>query len=255
MVEAGLYCIDTADVYSRWAPPKQGGESETLIGKWLKRTGKRDRIVLATKVGMEMGAASIRPISAAPWKTRYGGCKPIISTCTPRRPEYPAGRYAGSLCRPDQRREEYRSTRDAAKNVRSAKIVEQYLEARGERILNALDEVASAPHSTPTQVALAWQIAQPGITFPIASAITLLQHICNSAQGNASSSARPAPEGAAYRKVISRHRRRCAPRRRPRRGDGRCSYPPRGESSRRVRENRLPSDGVPARELPPCRPL
>lgn len=171
MVEAGLNGIDTADVYSRWAPSKQGGESETLIGKWLKRTDKRDRIVLATKVGMEMGTASIRPISAAPWETRYDGCKPIISTCTPRRPEYPAGRYAGSLCRPDQRGEEYRSTRDAAKSVRGTKIVEQYLDARSERILNALDEVASATHSTPAQVALAWQIAQPGITAPIASAL------------------------------------------------------------------------------------
>jgi len=55
LVEKGLYFIDTADVYSRWAPGNQGGESETIIGNWLKQSGKRDKIVLATKVGMDMG--------------------------------------------------------------------------------------------------------------------------------------------------------------------------------------------------------
>jgi len=54
-VAAGFNLIDTADVYSRWAPSNRGGESETVIGKWLRRTGNRDRVVLATKVGMEMG--------------------------------------------------------------------------------------------------------------------------------------------------------------------------------------------------------
>ena len=54
-VDAGFNFIDTADVYSRWAPGHSGGESETVIGKWLKAGGKRDRIVLATKVGMDMG--------------------------------------------------------------------------------------------------------------------------------------------------------------------------------------------------------
>src|SRR3954471_23270291 len=54
-VAAGFNLIDTADVYSRWAPGHQGGESETILGKWLKKSGKRDRVVLATKVGMEMG--------------------------------------------------------------------------------------------------------------------------------------------------------------------------------------------------------
>ncbi|WP_241137278.1 aldo/keto reductase, partial [Achromobacter xylosoxidans] len=55
LVDAGLNFIDTADVYSRWVPGNQGGESEALIGKWLKRSGKRDRVLIATKVGMEMG--------------------------------------------------------------------------------------------------------------------------------------------------------------------------------------------------------
>jgi aryl-alcohol dehydrogenase-like predicted oxidoreductase len=54
-VGAGFNLIDTADTYSRWAPGNKGGESETVIGKWFKRSGKRDQVVLATKVGMEMG--------------------------------------------------------------------------------------------------------------------------------------------------------------------------------------------------------
>src|SRR6478672_895255 len=55
-VDAGFNLIDTADVYSRWAPGNQGGESETVIGKWLKRSGKRDRVAIATKVGMDLGS-------------------------------------------------------------------------------------------------------------------------------------------------------------------------------------------------------
>lgn len=55
MVDAGLNFIDTADVYSRWAPGNRGGESEVIIGKWLAKSGKRDKVVIATKVGMEMG--------------------------------------------------------------------------------------------------------------------------------------------------------------------------------------------------------
>lgn len=54
-VDGGFNFIDTADVYSRWVPGHQGGESETIIGKWLQRGGRRDRVVIATKVGMEMG--------------------------------------------------------------------------------------------------------------------------------------------------------------------------------------------------------
>ncbi|MFV0297122.1 MAG: aldo/keto reductase [Hyphomicrobiaceae bacterium] len=54
-VDLGFNCVDTADMYSRWAPGNQGGESETIIGKWFKAGGKRDKVVLATKCGMEMG--------------------------------------------------------------------------------------------------------------------------------------------------------------------------------------------------------
>ena len=53
-VAAGLNFIDTADLYSKWVPGNRGGESETIIGKWLKRTGNRRRVVVATKVGMEL---------------------------------------------------------------------------------------------------------------------------------------------------------------------------------------------------------
>ncbi|HKO13868.1 MAG TPA: aldo/keto reductase, partial [Acidobacteriaceae bacterium] len=54
-VDLGLNCIDTADVYSRWAPGHQGGESETIIGKWFATRGRRKDVILATKVGMDMG--------------------------------------------------------------------------------------------------------------------------------------------------------------------------------------------------------
>ena len=54
-VDTGFNLVDTADVYSAWVPGHAGGESETVIGRWLKASGKRDRIVLATKVGMKLG--------------------------------------------------------------------------------------------------------------------------------------------------------------------------------------------------------
>lgn len=54
-VDAGFNFVDTANVYSAWAPGNRGGESETIIGKWLKQSGKRQRVFVATKVGLEMG--------------------------------------------------------------------------------------------------------------------------------------------------------------------------------------------------------
>lgn len=54
-VERGFNFVDTADVYSRWKPGNHGGESETILGRWFKRTGKREQVVLATKLGMDMG--------------------------------------------------------------------------------------------------------------------------------------------------------------------------------------------------------
>ena len=54
-VEGGLEFIDTADVYSSWAPGNRGGESETIIGKWMKARGNRHSLIIATKVGSDMG--------------------------------------------------------------------------------------------------------------------------------------------------------------------------------------------------------
>jgi aryl-alcohol dehydrogenase-like predicted oxidoreductase len=54
-VDAGFNGIDSADTYSRWVPGHTGGESESIIGRWLKQSGKRDKIVVATKVGEDMG--------------------------------------------------------------------------------------------------------------------------------------------------------------------------------------------------------
>ncbi len=56
-VDGGFNMIDTANTYSRWVPGHQGGESETIIGHWLKKSGKRERVLIATKVGMKMGDA------------------------------------------------------------------------------------------------------------------------------------------------------------------------------------------------------
>ena len=58
-VAAGFNCIDTADVYSRWATGHTGGESETIIGKWMKLRGNRNKVVIATKVGMDMGDGKV----------------------------------------------------------------------------------------------------------------------------------------------------------------------------------------------------
>jgi aryl-alcohol dehydrogenase-like predicted oxidoreductase len=55
LVAAGFNFVDTADVYSRWVPGHEGGESETIIGKWMRRSGTRAKVILGTKVGMEMG--------------------------------------------------------------------------------------------------------------------------------------------------------------------------------------------------------
>ncbi len=56
LTAAGFNFIDTADTYSKWVPGNTGGESETIIGKWLKKTGKRKEVVIATKLGGDMGS-------------------------------------------------------------------------------------------------------------------------------------------------------------------------------------------------------
>lgn len=54
-IDAGFNAIDTANSYARWVPGSPGGESETIIGNWLKRSSKRDKVLIATKVGEDMG--------------------------------------------------------------------------------------------------------------------------------------------------------------------------------------------------------
>lgn len=253
MVDAGLNFIDTADVYSRWAQGNQGGESETLIGKWIKRSGRRSQVLLATKVGMEMGpgrkglapayirqsleaslsrlqtdyvdlyqshqddpdtpltdtlgayarlmeAGKVRAIGASNY-TSVRLSEALIASerhNLPRyesvQPEYNLYKREGfesglqSLVRAQDMgvinyyalasgflSGKYRSAADAGKSVRGRKIVDTYLNERGLRILKALDEVAEDANCTPAQAALAWQIAQPGITSPIVSATSLEQ--------------------------------------------------------------------------------
>src|SRR5580704_10196687 len=54
-VDHGFNMIDTADIYSKWAPGHKGGESEIVLGQWLKKSGNRKKVIVATKVGMDMG--------------------------------------------------------------------------------------------------------------------------------------------------------------------------------------------------------
>src|SRR5258707_423156 len=126
-IDKGFNLIDTADVYSHWVPGHKGGESETIMGNWLKKIGKRIQPILSTKVGLKMPNV----------------CKVI-------------------------------SEADLSKSQRG-QMVKKYLTPRGFRILDALDQVAKRHNATPTQAALAWLIARPSITAPIASATNLKQ--------------------------------------------------------------------------------
>jgi aryl-alcohol dehydrogenase-like predicted oxidoreductase len=252
-LDAGFNFIDTADVYSAWVPGHAGGESETIIGKWLKHSGKRARIVLATKVGKPMGegkvglsaryireaveaslrrlqtdhidlyqshdddtatpleetldafaglirAGKVRAIGASNYSAerleltlqvaqreglpRYESLQPLYNLYD--RAVYEAAleplcvRHglgvinfyalaAGFLTG------KYRSAADAGKSARGASTIAKYLNPRGLRILDALDAVAQQHGATPAQVALAWQMARPSLTAPIASATSLAQ--------------------------------------------------------------------------------
>jgi aryl-alcohol dehydrogenase-like predicted oxidoreductase len=251
-VDAGFNLVDTADAYSRWAPGHTGGESETIIGRWLKQSGKRERVVLATKVGMEMGpgksglsrqyirtavedslrrlqtdcidlyqshiddphtpigetletyaelinAGKVRAIGAsnhsAPrlaealdFSRRHG--LPRYESLQPLYNLVERTSYEGEL-EPLCRKEglgvinyfglargfltgKYRSAADLDQSPRGAGV-QSYLNERGLRILAALDQVGEQCKATPAQVALAWQMARPGITAPIASATSVKQ--------------------------------------------------------------------------------
>lgn len=251
-VDAGFSLIDTADSYSRWAPGHQGGESETIIGRWIARRGRHDDVVIATKVGSDMGLGykclrrgyileaveqSLRRLQVetidvyqSHWdddKTpldetleayadliRQGKVKaigasnlaaerladaleisrrrgfPRYETLQPLYNLYDRSTFEGplqELCIREQMgvityfslaagflTGKYRSEADFSKSPRGAGM-EKYLNARGLRILAALDDVARQYNATPGQVALAWLIARPGVTAPIASATSLAQ--------------------------------------------------------------------------------
>ncbi len=249
---AGLNFIDTADVYSRWKPGNQGGESEAIIGSWLKSRGGREKVVIATKVGGDMGLgrkclskayikdaveASLRRLQTdyidlyqSHWddpdtpleetlqaydelirsgKVRVIGASnysaarlkealeiseraglPRYESLQPEYNLYAREGYEAELeplCRERQLgvicyfslasgflTGKYRSERDLGKSARGQGMA-KYLNPRGHRILQALDEVAAGHGATPAQVALAWIMARPGITAPIASATSIEQ--------------------------------------------------------------------------------
>lgn len=250
-VDAGFNAIDTADVYSRWAPGHQGGESEAIIGKWLKSSGKRAKIVLATKVGSDMGlghvclkrnyiekavedslrrlqtdvidlyqshrddetipqeevaeayaalikAGKVRAIGASNFtaerlKSSVEVAKklgvPRYESLQPAYNLYDRAIEADllPLCREQNigiisyfglargfLTGKYRSEADLTKSVRGGGV-KDYLNERGFRILAALDKVAAEANASQAQVALAWLIARPGITAPIASATSVEQ--------------------------------------------------------------------------------
>ena len=251
-VDRGFDFIDTANVYSRWAPGHTGGESETVIGRWLAaRPGARDRVVLATKVGMDMGEAgkglsaqhieeaceaSLRRLqtdridlyqshlddSDVPLEETLRAYERLIAAGKVRvvgASNYTAQRLAEALalsaeaglpryeclqpdyslaergyeaaleplCRAEQvgvigyfslaagfLTGKYRSTADAAGRARENRV-SRYLTPRGLALLDVLDSVAASQGARPAQVALAWIIARPGITAPIASATSVAQ--------------------------------------------------------------------------------
>jgi aryl-alcohol dehydrogenase-like predicted oxidoreductase len=253
-VAAGFNLIDTADVYSRWVPGHQGGESETILGSWLRQSGKRSQVLIATKVGLEMGPEdkglsrayilravdrSLRRLQtdyidlyqahiddqASPLEETLGAFAELMKQGKVRAigaSNYTAERLAQALqvsranrlpryeClqplynlydRPpfEEALEplcvkeglgvityyslaagfltgKYRSEADLAKSARGSKV-KGYLNERGQRILVALDDVAGRYGSTPTRVALAWLLARPSVTAPIASATSLEQFV------------------------------------------------------------------------------
>jgi aryl-alcohol dehydrogenase-like predicted oxidoreductase len=247
-VEAGLDFVDTADVYSAWAPGNKGGESETILGDWFAQGGgRRERIVLATKVGSPMGEgkkglspayireaveASLKRLRTdridlyqSHWddpetpfedtlstyadliregKVRAIGASNLTAarltealetsarTGLPRyeslQPEYSLAERAGfegeleRVCREHGLgvityfslargflAGKYRSEADLGQSPRGEGVA-KYLDERGRRILAALDEIAARHRAKPASVALAWLIAKPAVTAPIASA-------------------------------------------------------------------------------------
>jgi aryl-alcohol dehydrogenase-like predicted oxidoreductase len=252
-VGAGFDLVDTADTYSRWAPGHSGGESETVIGRWLKKSGKRNAVTIATKVGMDMGngnkglsrqhiarsidaslkrlqtdhvdlyqshtddtetsfeetleayarlieAGKVRVIGASNHTAerlaaaldvserdglpRYESLQPnynLVARGLFEKDLEPLcverglgvinyfGLASGFLSG------KYRSEEDLGKSTARGNAVKKYLNPQGLAVLAALDDVAKRYATAPASVAIAWLIARPSITAPIASATSVAQ--------------------------------------------------------------------------------
>ena len=250
-VDGGFNAIDTADVYSAWVPGHTGGESESVIGRWLKARGKRDDVLILTKVAMwpaqpglsaanittavegslqrlqtdhidlyqshqddaatpieetleaydalikagkvrAIGASNFSPerlaeslkISADKGLARYDTIQPKFNL-------FDRDQVEGALDGVTGREEvgiipfyglaagfltgKYRSAADIEGKARGATVKRDYLNEKGLKVLAALDEAAKAVSATQAQVALAWIMAHPSITAPIASATSVEQ--------------------------------------------------------------------------------
>ncbi|HEY8601958.1 MAG TPA: aldo/keto reductase [Thermomicrobiales bacterium] len=254
-VDGGGDFIDSADVYARWAPGNQGGESETVLGNWLRERGGREKLIIATKGGSPMGdganmkGLSRRRIVAAVdaslkrLQTDYIDLyqshqddrnTPLEETLRAYSDLIQAGkiRYIGAsnysawrltralweserhnfpryetiqppyhlLNRADYERElepmcqelgvgvitysslasgfltgKYRRDGALPSSQRAGGIQQRYMNDRGFSILDAVETVAKTQNATPTQIALAWTLARPGMTAPIASATSVDQ--------------------------------------------------------------------------------
>ncbi len=254
-VAGGGNFIDSADVYSRWAPGNTGGESELVLGKWMKERGNRDALIVATKVGSPMGdhanerglsrhhimagveaslrrlqtdyidlyqthqddattpmdetaralddlvaQGKVRYLGASNFKAyrlalalgaserggyaRYDAIQPVYSLVNratyerelePLCVEQGVGVITYSSLGSGFLTGKYRAGQPLPQTPRAGGIERNYMNERGYAVLGALDTVAAAHGVTPAQVALAWIIARPGITAPIASATTVAQ--------------------------------------------------------------------------------
>ena len=250
-IGAGFSLVDTADIYSNWVPGNVGGESETVIGAWLKSRGQRERVLIATKVAGDMGAAGkglstahIRSAveasllrlqtdyidlyqahyddPATPLEEVLGAFGDLIAegkvraigvsnhtvdrlkaalevskvhdlpryeTLQPLYNLYDRQEFEetlGPLCRAEGigvinyyplasgfLTGKYR-TEDALKASRR-RSNQRYFNARGFRILEAMDQVAARTGATLAQISLAWLLAQPDVTAPIASVTSVGQ--------------------------------------------------------------------------------
>ncbi|MEG3173564.1 aldo/keto reductase [Sphingomonas sp. ZB1N12] len=251
-VAGGGTMIDTADAYSAWVDGHEGGESESMIGEWLKASGKRDDVLIATKVGMLPGeggeklaparitaaaeaslkrlgtdridlyyahqddesqpqeavleafgklvdAGKVRVIGASNFHAARlkSAVEAAKTSDLPRyhvlQPEYnlvSRTKFEGELqdyCVVENigvlpyyglasgfLTGKYRTKEDLGQSIRGGRMGE-LLEGTGKAVLDAMDSVVEATGATHAQVALAWLLAQPGITAPIASATSVKQ--------------------------------------------------------------------------------